>query len=108
LSLYLIHDVSRESSLVKCLDRLGNLAAGNRDGVVSSELVDLGLRSLSHLGMLLVERLLELWENTEIPLLLLKTSAEIVHAVTTSSIAAAATTTVRVAVRASAKKFSSA
>lgn len=89
LGLDLVHDVSREASLVEGLNRPGNVVTGEGHVVVGAELVDIRLRACSDGRVLLVERLLELGHGTEVPVLLLQTSAELTHPVTT----AAATTT---------------
>lgn len=98
LGLDLVHDITRETSLVECGDGLGNVGAVNGHLVLLAEFVDLLLGAGSDVGVLLVERLLELGKGAEIPVLLLQASTKVRHPVTTTSVAAAATTTITTAV----------
>ena len=102
LSLDLIHNVARETSLVKGLDGLGNIAAGNSNGVVPTELVHLSLRTVGDTGVLLVEGLLELGEGAHVPILLLKTGTEGRHAITTTTAISAAAATAAITTAATA------
>jgi hypothetical protein len=88
LSLDLIHNVTRETSLVEGLDRLGDVVTEDGNRVVGAELVNLGRRAVGDAGVLLVEGLLELGKSAHVPALLLQTGTESRHPVT----AAAATT----------------
>lgn len=98
----LVHDVSRETSLVEGLDGPGDVGAGEGHGVVGTELVDIGLRTGSDGGVLLVEGLLELGEGADVVVLLLEASAELAHSVTTAATESAAATTTTTAVAAAA------
>lgn len=95
LGLDLVHNVTRETSLVEGLDRLGNVVTEDGNGVVCAELVDLSRRAVGDARMLLVEGLLELGKSAHVPVLLLQTGTEGRHPVT------AATTTVAAAAAAS-------
>ena len=66
LCLDFVHNVTGETSLVKSLNRLGNVASSNRHRVLVAELADLRIRAVGDFGMLLVERLLELGEGREV------------------------------------------
>ncbi len=105
LSLDLAHNVCWETGLVESLDWLWDVGSSDGDAVKSTELGDILVRAGSDGWILLVERLLELWERVDIPLLLLEVVTELTHAVTALAAAAvtaaatvAATTTSRVAV----------
>ena len=90
LGLHLVHDVAREASLVEGLDGLRNVVTGNGDGVIATELLDLGRRAAADVGMLLVERLLKLGKRVQVPVLLLQAGAEVGHTITTAATEAAA------------------
>ena len=66
LSLDLAHDISWETGLVEGLDWLWNVSAGDGDVVESAELGDILVRAGSNGWVLLVERLLELWEVVKV------------------------------------------
>ncbi|KAI6773718.1 hypothetical protein HG531_000567 [Fusarium graminearum] len=66
LSLDLIHNISGEASLVEGLDRLGNVRASNGHLVLAAESLNIGIRSGFNVGVLLVERLLELGKAVDI------------------------------------------
>jgi hypothetical protein len=66
LSLDLIHNISWEASLVEGLDRLGNVLAGNGHLVLAAESLHIGIRSGFNIGVLLVERLLELGKGVDV------------------------------------------
>jgi hypothetical protein len=95
LGLDLIHDISGETSLVESLDGSWNILASDGHLVLAAEGFHISIRSVCDIGVFLVERLLELGEGADIPLLVLEASAEGTHTVTagTSSIAASETTT---------------
>lgn len=105
LSLDLIHNVARETSLVESLNGLGNIVAEDGNRMIGAELVDLGSRAVGNVGVLLVEGLLELGESAQVPLLLLETGTKSRHSVTattTAVAAAAAVTTTTAAISAAA------
>jgi hypothetical protein len=60
LRLDLVHDISREAGFVEVLDRFGDVTAVDADSMIFPELLDLGGRADSDVGVLLVEVLLEL------------------------------------------------
>jgi hypothetical protein len=93
LGLDLIHDISGETSLVESLDGSWNILASDGHLVLAAEGFHISIRSVCDIGVFLVERLLELGEGADIPLLVLEASAEGTHTVTagTSSIAASET-----------------
>jgi len=95
LGLDLIHDISGETSLVESLDGSWNILASDGHLVLAAESFHISIRSVCDIGVFLVERLLELGEGVDIPLLVLEASAEGTHTVTagTSSITASKTTT---------------
>jgi len=66
LGLDLVHNVARKTGLVERLDRLGDITARDGDSMLAAELFYLASRALSDTGMLLVERLLELWQHAQI------------------------------------------
>lgn len=100
LSLDLVHNVARETSLVESLNGPGDVVSGEGHAVVRTELVDVGLGARGHSRVLLVERLLELGEGADVPVLLLQASTELAHPVAAAAAVTAATTTVATAVTA--------
>lgn len=98
LCLDLVNDVAGEVGLVEGLDGLGDVGAGNGHLVLLAEGVDLSRAASGNIGVLLVERLLELGHGGEIPFLSLKASAEVVHAITTTAEATTTTSSVTTAV----------
>jgi len=89
LGLDFIHDIAGETSLVEGLDGLGDIVSSDGDGVIATELLNLGGGTGADVGMLLVERLLKLGKCVQVPVLLLQASAKVGHAITTAAIAAA-------------------
>jgi hypothetical protein len=93
----LVEDVGGETSLIESLDGPGDVGTSKGHVVVGAELVDLSLRASSDSRVLLVERLLELGQSADVPLLLLEVGAELAHPVTAAEAAAAATSAAAVA-----------
>jgi hypothetical protein len=60
--------------------------------VIATELVNLSLRPGGDVGVLLVERFLELGKRVHVPVLLLQTGTKIGHAITTTTTAISTTT----------------
>jgi len=85
----LVENVGGESSLVESLDGPGNVGTSKGHVVVGAELVDLGLGASSDGRVLLVERLLELGQSADVPLLLLEVGTQLAHPVTATEAAAA-------------------
>jgi len=108
LGLHLVNDIAGESSLVEGLNGPRDVVACDGNSMVTSELFDLGGRTVRNKAVLLVERLLELGEGTVVPSLLLEAGTEVGHAVTatttsvtaaTASVTAAAATVAAAAAR---------
>lgn len=93
LCLHFVDDVARESSLIKGLDRLGNVASVDAHSMVLAELLHLSGRAVGDVGVLFVEMLLEFGQGGQVPCLLLQAGAEVRHAITAGTTSEATATT---------------